>query len=279
MESLPLDIKLEIFEYLKLNDIKKFSQVNKYENIFKQHDKCQQLIERKMREKKVRKLEPILSPIITYAIKHLTNYILFDYGNQNIIFISIEREPSYPFERFLTDDEMTSKQSKIAETYLQFMLAGNVNVHTWVNLPFLSHVTQLEIKNHHGVNDDQRSHRGDCLYTGNQQEVIRRKAYIDGKDEDNDEEDEDNDEEDEDNDEEDEYDNDDDDEYYNMNKKYYNEKWEKTNKNGITWGDIMEGVMNVKGSKSDFWYELICEAKCKINDTKLSIELEMDHGS
>lgn len=45
-------------------------------------------------------------------------------------------------------------------------------------------------------------------------------------------------------------------------------------------GDIMEGVMAVKGSKYDLNYELLTDVNVKIVGTQtLKLELEFDHGS
>lgn len=279
MESisiLPLDVKLEIFEHLSLNDIGQVGQVNKDENHTLSHERSKQLIEEKVKEeqqKKVEEVEPILSTIISYGIKSLTSYVRFDYrcDKVEIVFLEMKGDASYPFEDFFEDDVITDEQLKTAHQYLDFIINGNISVHTWVNFPFIRHLTQLVITNDHGVNDDSRSHRGDCLYQRTEGETIRRKAFCDnappGVDTTDDNANDDSD------------DDDDDNEYLMLDYKYYNKKWGTFNPKGITWGDIMEGVMNVKGSKSDFWYELISEAIAKIVDNTLYIELDIDFGS
>jgi hypothetical protein len=49
---------------------------------------------------------------------------------------------------------------------------------------------------------------------------------------------------------------------------------------GVTWGQVMEGVMRVKGSKFDKWYELFCDVEVSFPfpDT-VELSLTFDHGS
>ena len=55
--------------------------------------------------------------------------------------------------------------------------------------------------------------------------------------------------------------------------------WDKHNEHGITWGDVMEGIMMAKGSKDDWWFELIVRLEAKIDGQKLFITFDCDHGS
>ena len=295
MDSLPLDVKLEIFDHLSLNDIGQISSASKDQHYILSQERSQQLIAKKIKEeqqKEVEEIEPILSRIISYGIKNLTSFVRFDYPAGEIVFFDMESDADYPLEDFFEEDEMTPGQ--IVHKYLDLIVQGNVDVHTWVNRPFLRHLTRLVITNDHGVNDDSRSHRGDTLYQDQGQATIKRKAYCgadatdatdgadgaDATDGANDANDANDDDDDDAND-----DDDDDDDFEDSNDirmfdyKYHNPKWETENKGGITWGDILEGVMNVKGSKSDFWYELIGGATAKIVDETLFIELETDFGS
>ena len=54
--------------------------------------------------------------------------------------------------------------------------------------------------------------------------------------------------------------------------------WKVTNSKGITWGDIMTGIMLVKGSKSDWWYELLA-VTAKIKGSELQIDPGLNFGS
>lgn len=265
LTTLPLDVKLEIFDRLSLNDLGQIVSMSKDGQRILSQERSQTLIAKKIKEEQqkcVDEVEPILSTIISYGIKNLTSYVRFNYrcDQSEIVFLEIREAEHYPLKESFNanGDEMTDEQIQTAHKYLDCIINGNISVHTWVNSHFIRHVTKLVITNDHGVNDDSRSHRGDCLYDAQDQETIRRKAFRGNDDEDED---------------------DDDDEYRTLDYKYYNKKWETCNTEGVTWGDIMEGVMNVKGSKSDFWYELICEATAKIVDNTLYIELDMDFGS
>lgn len=65
-----------------------------------------------------------------------------------------------------------------------------------------------------------------------------------------------------------------------LDRETYRPFWTKECPDGITWGDVMEGVMRVKGSKFDLWYELFCGAEVFLSspDT-LQLDLRFDHGS
>lgn len=267
--TLPIDVKLEIFKHLDLEDISKFGQVSKDENQFMLHEKSMKLLKKKLKEKQqqqVREVEPIVSRILSYGITNLAYFVFFDYIEKNIVFTNIKHGADSPFEEFFNEDEetITKKQIDIARKYLNFILTGNISVHKWVNCPIIRHITKLVITNDSGVNDDSRSHQGYSIYQKSNEETIKRKAFcsndsvVSTYDE--------------------EY-NYDYDDIRTMDYKLYNKKWETTNKEGITWGDIMEGVMNVKGSKSDFWYELIGCASVKIVDKTFYINLDLDFGS
>ena len=75
-------------------------------------------------------------------------------------------------------------------------------------------------------------------------------------------------------------DNDDVDHYYKIDESYQKFEWEKYNPNGITWGDFAEAIMITKGSKSDWWYELICGVDVTFVDKHIMcVFLSIDHGS
>lgn len=129
-------------------------------------------------------------------------------------------------------------------------------------------VTQLTVRNGSGFNEDCRSHRGDDLsndvvipatlssqpdptndydsfYIGTRPAAIQRYNFV-----------------------------------LALDKATYQPVWRTTSPTGITWGQVMEGVMRVKGSKFDRWYELFTGVQVSF-PTPDSVELELtfDHGS
>lgn len=55
--------------------------------------------------------------------------------------------------------------------------------------------------------------------------------------------------------------------------------WVKFNEKGITWGDVMHGIMMNKGSKCDWNYEMIIGFEVKVRGDTLYIVFSCDHGS
>lgn len=56
--------------------------------------------------------------------------------------------------------------------------------------------------------------------------------------------------------------------------------WEITNPSGITFGNLVEGVYRMKGSKYDLWYELFSEIKIiNEDDDSYTIEAIFGYGS
>lgn len=65
-----------------------------------------------------------------------------------------------------------------------------------------------------------------------------------------------------------------------IDRKTYKPFWSKECPAGVTWWDILEGVMSTKGSKFDRWYELFCDAAVSFPaPDKVVIDLNFDHGS
>ena len=119
-------------------------------------------------------------------------------------------------------------------------------------------ITNLEIHNNQGMNDDDRSHRGDELPENfvvpimpdqdedEDEQAERNKARF----------------------------------VRDLDERTYLRNWEKSSPVGISWGDVMEGVMLVKGSKFDKWYELFSNAYVSFPEHgTIHIDLSFDHGS
>jgi hypothetical protein len=131
-------------------------------------------------------------------------------------------------------------------------------------------VTTLSVRNDSGFNSDCRSHRGDdlpedCLipahipnqpdipngysygdfYIGPTPAEIRRHNYA-----------------------------------LSLDTATYNPVWSTESPTGITWGQVMEGVIRVKGSKFDRWYEMFSGVRVSFpTPDAVELSLTFDHGS
>jgi hypothetical protein len=170
--------------------------------------------------------------------------------------------------------ERIKNQSDLGETLGEY--ASSMGS-AWSQVPVFSGilarsvpVTKLTIRNDSGFNSDCRSHRGDDLpedcvipphipsqpdipngysyvdfYIGTTPAEIQRHNYV-----------------------------------LFLDTATYNPVWSTESPTGITWGHVMEGVMRVKGSKFDRWYEMFGRVEVSF-PTPDSVELSLtfDHGS
>lgn len=56
-------------------------------------------------------------------------------------------------------------------------------------------------------------------------------------------------------------------------------RWEITRPEGLTLRDVVEGLYRMKGSKYDWWYELMGAPEIRETDDTVFIEVDFDYGS
>ena len=187
----------------------------------------------------------------------------------------------------MTPDDLDYKEN-LPQSYLEKVLPKWQKSLVFVDiLERPTPVVHLEINNTTGFNRDCRSHRGDDLpedvpipdHISNAPKIPKGyhfSEYSVGKDEIK---------------------------KHNyvlsLDRESYRPFWTKECPDGVTWGDVMEGVMRVKGSKFDLWYELFCGAEVSFpiagtrslrlgagtstptfpSPDTLQLDLRFDHGS
>lgn len=211
-----------------------------------------------------------ISEAITPIITELLNKVTFDPNTEEVVFI---QEPHHI--EYLRPQDL---QYFGGNPYLLQVLP-DVEVEIapeWINSPIFRNIrgrnpiTNLIVENHRGINEDDRSHRGDEL----PEDFVAPEAP---PEEDANEEDEDEDEEHK--------------ARYRVQRNraqfvhdldYRNFKYDWTVQNGagITWGNLLEGIMWTKGSKFDKNYEMFANAYVTFPAANLmKVELDFDHGS
>lgn len=213
--------------------------------------------------------------------------VYFDYNTKEIILP--DQDVYIDDMKSQIEDIFESKDDKdlhmhVFSNYIKCYFENGVK---WYNIPLCNYgcqLTKLVISNISGFNGDHRSHRGDDLFNESiEKSIIRRKIYphVDY------------------------YDNDkfydanlimpnipDINDPYNENysesedyfesidsEYYYYDKYTIYNKNGLTWGDFMHGLLCIKGSKSDWGYELLNGLYITKDDNTIDVLADFDHGS
>ena len=250
-------------------------------------------------------LKENVSTFLYLFIVHLKENVYFDYETREILFVGGTVSIDDLNLDYLDPENSPQLTQEQIQSYIGTHFTDKTN---WFDVIVLPDLTELEMKNKSGFNDDPRSHRGDILH--NSETIIAKRIETSCTEEDDkkteeddkktekddkkteeddkktekddkktekdvDEEDEDDDEDDEDDDEDDE----ENEEIYSIDEQCQDNPWETSNDKGLTWGDIMEGIMLIKGSKSDWWYELIGGVDALIDGQTLSITISPDHGS
>ena len=198
-----------------------------------------------------------ISEVITPIIKELLDKVTFDPNTEEVVFI---REPHHI--NYLKPKDFQDMQGN---QYLHQVLP-DVKVEIapdWINSPiFRNPITHLSVNNLRGMNDDDRSHRGDDLpedfivpdqfyeHLGadlpeDELEEQAKLAFV-----------------------------------QDLDNRNFKPHWRLQNTAGITWGNLMNGIMWAKGSKFDKWYELFANAHVSFPEPNLmKVELDFDHGS
>lgn len=58
---------------------------------------------------------------------------------------------------------------------------------------------------------------------------------------------------------------------------YYNYQWKTNRDDGITWGDILEGILNISSCKYSSWYELLSHINVTVKDNMMLLEVKFSH--
>jgi protein SDA1 len=230
-------------------------------------------------EKERESYEPYLTEIVDVVVTHLKEegQVNFDYNTGEILF---DNDPIDP-EEVRIDQEDRKVEEKIRDYIDKYLSNGD-----WFDSVVLPGIYDIEVTNERGFNEDHRSHRVNGV-DKDTHSAKRIKVCSPAPDTDDDDDVSDDDVSDDDVSDDDVSDDDvsddDDEEFsqrvYGMDGSSQESPWEKHNEHGITWGDVMEGIMMAKGSKGDWWYELIVRLEAKIDGQKLFITFDCDHGS
>lgn len=208
--------------------------------------------------------------------------VFFDYEKRDIVFRNfvfnavkimkdVEMEDDVEGEN---EDEDAKKEGDVDTTMKLMELKEDIGLYLqerfserkdWFDVPILPGITSVTANNLSGFNDDPRSHRGDCL-VGDTDGIGKRVSVGTPdekkvKDEDEDEEGK------------------EDDYYQRIDEEMQENPYTLINDQGTTWGDLMQAVLMAKGSKSDWWYELITGIKVVIKGNQLIVTFGCDHGS
>lgn len=210
--------------------------------------------------------ESNLSELLSLFLNSLKDYTYFDYHTKDILFVDVDS-----FEEDLMDQisdlirygDLSEPDANKYKNYIKSFISSGQK---WFDVSFMPGVTGIEIRNRSDFNCDERSHRGDCL--PNEHTIIAKRVKV-------------------------QYDQSDktvsdqlkdntlltEDLIYEIDTIYYQGYWEVTGTTGLTWGDILMSVLLVKGSKSDWWYELMTRINAKVENSVLVVSIEFDHGS
>lgn len=251
-----MDQTLSIIWELQRDVVPYITHLKDLSNLAKSHTLlrpiCRQRID-ELQWLKVMRHQTSASDIIRFFIQFLKGLVYFDYQRYEIQFVDqLITLTDYDVEN-IRDPQL----HKIIKKYIKKYLSNG----RWFDVIIVPQMTHLQMSNHDGFNPDERSHRGDVLL--DQETPIAKKIKVECYDQDRDQI----------------VDDDPDDKIFTIDEQTYVTTWHRHTLNHITWGDLMEGVMRVKGSKSDWWYELFTSCQVKMIDESFLIKLEFDHGS
>lgn len=208
-----------------------------------------------------------LSIVMKIITDNLKKYVYFDYETREVLLAGDKVKSKdllqYAKETFADDDHMIGDISEKVNKLKEYIDLNFLFYKNWFDVPVLPDLKSLLMTNQSGFNDDERSHKGD-VSLGNDlpsdQTIKKRFKAPCAKNEKINE--------------------DDCDLYrYKTDQMCQETEWEIHHNEGITWGDIMIGVMSIKGSKSDWWYELMGDFTAQIKGSQLLIDVDFDFGS
>jgi hypothetical protein len=231
------------------------------------------VVPKKVVPKKVVPKKVVVPNELISTVLYLLGYngsVRFNYSTEEIVLHGIDHDMEliYTAVREMAEGDENTKK---------YMVDHFSPSPFWFESVVWPDVTDIVVTNRSGFNEDHRSHRfeemGINTHTSKLIKVTKRDededeityeefiAEGDG-DEDDDEEEKRRD-----------YD------VYKIDKLTQVSPWNKHNSGGITWGDVMEGIMMAKGSKGDWHYELIISPTFNVKGHQLSIDFVCDHGS
>lgn len=201
-----------------------------------------------------------LGSLLYLFIEKLKECIYFDYRDKDILFTDnkanlIKKDLIKELNCLMVFNQWSKSTSRKIIDYINNHISSGQK---WFNTVFMTGVTGIHVKNLTGFNDDERSHMGDHVPDHNTVIEKRVKVWknvllddyeLDKKD------------------------------IYRIDQEYDIGCWYLTRPTGLTWGDILIGVLLIKGSKSDWNYELMVDIKAEIKDSVLKMTVKFDHGS
>lgn len=203
----------------------------------------------------------VFREILEGAIEILPNYIAFDYDHGDILMgklDSIIGESVYNDGFYIDKEKDPEKYSLVLRYYDDTFTGGQ-----WYDKIVLPDINEIIISNVSGFNEDPRSHRDDYEFKRDVGKRIHECSptdtplikYNNAHDECFSQ------------------------EIYSIDKACFYPRILISKESGITWGDVMYGIMMIKGSKNDWHYELLVDTPVNIESNRLTIKCTFDWGS